>query len=98
MGQQQQTLINGLVSLLGWFSAKSPPVNRRNVHVVDDEGPGDPPRASVASFWKLDCIVELKRSVEICEFVIAVLNASLDDLLQPWLVSVEGTKGTGSLD
>jgi len=65
------------------FLAKRPPVYIRHVHLIYEEGPWYLSGPLVASFREFDGIIELQCSVEVCEFIVTIVNAGRDDLFQP---------------
>lgn len=83
------TLVNAFRAACRRFLAKSPPVYIWHVHLIDKKGPWYLGGPLVASFRKLDGVVKLQCSIEVGEFVVAIIDAGLNDLLEPWLESVE---------
>jgi len=79
-----------------WVFAKSPPVHIRNVHLINKEGPRDLHASLVTSLWKFDRVVELQCSVQICEFIIAIIDTGRNDLFKPWLVAIESSEAKHS--
>lgn len=77
------TVISALWSPSWTFLAEGPPVYIRHVHLIYEEGPWYLGGPLVASLWELDSIVKLQRSVEVGEFIVAIINAGRNNLLQP---------------